>query len=85
MIPDANKDVALLMRSDRVSVFDIPINDTIEGKGKVQNSISMLGANYAKSMGLKTAVDFEYEIKNLPAEFKIEVKLSSCVDHLKLK
>lgn len=70
LIPDANKDVALLMRSDRVSVFDIPINDTIEGKGKVQNSISTLGAKYAKTMGLKTAVDFDYEIKNLPEEFK---------------
>ncbi len=70
LIPDANKDIALLMRSDRVSVFDIPINDTIEGKGKIQNSISTLGAKYAKNMGLKTAVDFEYEIKNLPEEYK---------------
>ena len=70
LIPDSNKDIALLMRSDRVSVFDIPINDTIEGKGKIQNSISTLGANYAKSMGLKTAVDFDYEIKNLPEEYK---------------
>ena len=70
LIPDANKDIALLMRSDRVSVFDIPINDTIEGKGKIQNSISTLGAKYAKTMGLKTAVDFDYEIENLPEEYK---------------
>jgi len=70
LIPDAEKDVALLMRSDRVSVFDIPIGDTIPGKGKVQNSISTLGANYAKKLGLKTAVDFDYVIKDLPEEYK---------------
>jgi phosphoribosylaminoimidazole-succinocarboxamide synthase len=70
LIPDTTKDVALLMRSDRVSVFDIPINDIVEGKGKIQNSISTLGANYAKNMGLKTAVDFDYKIENLPEKFK---------------
>ena len=70
LIPDEDRDIALLMRSDRVSVFDIPINDTIKGKGKIQNSISTLGAKYAKNIGLKTAVDFEYKIKNLPEEFK---------------
>lgn len=70
LIPDADKNVALLMRSDRVSVFDIPINDTIEGKGKVQNSISTLGAKYANSKGLRTAVHFDYEIKGLPEEYK---------------
>lgn len=70
LIPDTNKNLALLMRSDRVSVFDIPINDTIEGKGKIQNSISSLGAKYAKNMDLKTAVVFDYEIQNLPEEYK---------------
>jgi len=70
LIPDENKDIALLMRSDRVSVFDIPINDTIEGKGKIQNSISTFGAKYAKTMGLKTAVDFEHEIKGIPEKYK---------------
>jgi len=70
LIANKDKDIALLMRSDRVSVFDIPINDTIDGKGKIQNSISTLGAKYAKTMGLKTAVDFEHEIKGLPEEYK---------------
>lgn len=69
LIPDENKDLALLMRSDRVSVFDIPIGDTVEGKGKIQNSISTLGATYAKNMGIRTALHFDYEIKNLPEEF----------------
>lgn len=70
LIPNKDKDIALLVRSDRVSVFDIPINDTIEGKGKIQNSISTLGAKYAKNLGLKTAVEFEYKIENLSEEFK---------------
>jgi phosphoribosylaminoimidazole-succinocarboxamide synthase len=69
LIPDAKKDVALLMRSDRVSVFDIPIGDTVEGKGKIQNSISTLGAMYAQNMGIRTALDSEYTIENLPEEF----------------
>lgn len=70
LIPDANKDVVLLMRSDRVSVFDIPIGDVVEGKGKIQNSISTLGANYANKLGIRTALNTNYEIKNLPEEFK---------------
>ena len=70
LIPDTTKDIALLMRSDRVSVFDIPISDTIEGKGKIQNSISILGAKYAIGMGIKTALNFEHEIKNLPLEYQ---------------
>ncbi len=70
LIPDAKKDVVLLMRSDRVSVFDIPISDTIKGKGKIQNSISTFGAKYAKKMGIKTAIDFDYEVKGLDDEYK---------------
>jgi len=70
LIPDANKDVVLLMRSDRVSVFDIPIGDVVEGKGKIQNAISTLGAKYASNLGIRTALDSHYEIKNLPEEFK---------------
>lgn len=70
LIPDANKDVVLLTRSDRVSVFDIPIGDVVEGKGKIQNSISTFGAEYANNLGIKTALDSDYDIKNLPEEFK---------------
>ena len=70
LIPNENKNLALLMRSDRVSVFDIPISDTIKNKGKIQNSISMLGANFAKNMGINTALDFDFKVKNIPEEFE---------------
>lgn len=69
LIPDAARDIALLMRSDRVSVFDIPIGDVVEGKGKIQNSISTLGATYAQNMGIRTALDVDYVITGLPQEF----------------
>jgi len=46
----------LLVRSDRCSVFDIPLNLEIDGKGIWQTSISNDGAEFAKKMGLKTAI-----------------------------
>lgn len=46
----------LLVRSDRSSVFDIPLNLEIEGKGVIQTSISDFGAKFAKSFGIKTAI-----------------------------
>lgn len=45
----------LLIRSDRTSVFDIPLDLEIEGKGVVQTQISNLGFDFAESMGIKTA------------------------------
>jgi phosphoribosylaminoimidazole-succinocarboxamide synthase len=38
----------LLVRSDRCSVFDIPLNLEIDGKGVSQTAISNNGAQFAK-------------------------------------
>ena len=46
----------LLVRSDRCSVFDIPLNLEIDGKGIYQTAISNMGAKFAKDMGIKTAI-----------------------------
>ena len=46
----------LLVRSDRCSVFDIPLNLEIEGKGVYQTAISNSGALFAKKSGIKTAI-----------------------------
>lgn len=46
----------LLVRSDRCSVFDIPLNLEIEGKGIFQTAISNAGAKFAKDAGIKTAI-----------------------------
>jgi phosphoribosylaminoimidazole-succinocarboxamide synthase len=46
----------LLVRSDRCSVFDIPLNLEIEGKGVSQTAISNDGAEFAKKSGIKTAI-----------------------------
>ncbi len=44
----------LMVRTDRASVFDVPLSDMIEGKGILQNAISNLGYDFAESHGLKT-------------------------------
>ncbi|QKF68302.1 phosphoribosylaminoimidazole-succinocarboxamide synthase [Arcobacter venerupis] len=46
----------LLVRSDRCSVFDIPLNLEIEGKGVSQTAISNNGAAFAKEAGIRTAI-----------------------------
>lgn len=46
----------LLVRSDRCSVFDIPLNLEIEGKGIYQTAISNSGAQFAKKAGIRTAI-----------------------------
>mgnify|MGYP000697623406 CR=1 FL=1 len=46
----------LLVRSDRCSVFDIPLNLEIEGKGIIQTSISNAAARFANKCGIKTAI-----------------------------
>ncbi len=46
----------LLVRSDRCSVFDIPLNLEIEGKGVSQTAISNNGAKFAKEAGIRTAI-----------------------------
>jgi len=51
-----NEPKVLLVRSDRCSVFDIPLNLVIEGKGVSQTSISNNGAEFAKKSGIRTAI-----------------------------
>ncbi len=51
-----NDPKVLLVRSDRCSVFDIPLNLEIEGKGVSQTAISNSGAAYAKESGIRTAI-----------------------------
>ncbi len=46
----------LLVRSDRTSVFDIPLDLEIEGKGIIQTAISNSGAQFAKEEGIRTAI-----------------------------
>ncbi len=46
----------LLVRSDRCSVFDIPLNLEINGKGIFQTTISNNGAAFAKDAGIRTAI-----------------------------
>ncbi len=46
----------LLVRSDRCSVFDIPLNLEINGKGVSQTAISNDGAKFAKESGIRTAI-----------------------------
>ncbi len=51
-----NDPKVLLVRSDRTSVFDIPLNLEIEGKGIIQTAISDSGAQFAKEAGIRTAI-----------------------------
>lgn len=53
--PDKESKV-LLVRSDRCSVFDIPLNLEIVGKGISQTAISNNGAKFAKDLGIRTAI-----------------------------
>jgi phosphoribosylaminoimidazole-succinocarboxamide synthase len=51
-----NDPKVLLVRSDRCSVFDIPLNLEIEGKGVSQTAISNDGAAFAREAGIRTAI-----------------------------
>lgn len=51
-----NEPKVLLVRSDRCSVFDIPLNLEIAGKGVSQTTISNNGAEFAKKAGIRTAI-----------------------------
>ncbi len=57
----------LLVRSDRCSVFDIPLNLEIDGKGVSQTAISNDGAIFAKSSGIRTAIMSE----NVPTTVEV--------------
>jgi len=51
-----NDPKVLLVRSDRCSVFDIPLNLEIDGKGVSQTAISNNGAAFARETGIRTAI-----------------------------
>lgn len=51
-----NDPKVLLVRSDRCSVFDIPLNLEINGKGVSQTAISNSGAKFAREAGIRTAI-----------------------------
>jgi len=44
-----------LERSNRCSVFDIPLSLEINGKGEIQTKISNLGFNFAEKFGIRTS------------------------------
>lgn len=60
-----NEPKVLLVRSDRCSVFDIPLNLEINGKGVSQTAISNSGALFAKKAGIRTAILDETIDQNL--------------------
>ncbi len=60
-----NDPKVLLVRSDRCSVFDIPLNLEIEGKGVSQTAISNSGAEFARKSGIRTAILSETIDQNL--------------------
>lgn len=68
IIPDKNPIQILMVRTDRTSVFNIPLNLEIEGKWAIQNQISIQGANFAERHGIKTAMRPLPE--NIPTKLK---------------
>lgn len=46
---------ALVVRTDRTSVFDIPLDLEIKEKGYIQNKISNFGFDFAENMRIKTS------------------------------
>lgn len=46
----------LMVRTDRTSVFNIKTDLIIEGKGAIQNKISLLSDKFVKDFGLRTSV-----------------------------
>lgn len=64
----------LLVRSDRCSVFDIPLNLEIEEKGIIQTSISNAAALFANNEGIKTAILTETVDKNLTVSPRCQIQ-----------
>ena len=56
IIPDRTPLEVLMVRTDRTSVFNIPLDLEITGKWAIQNQISLLGAKFAESQDIRTAV-----------------------------
>ncbi len=68
IIPDKNPIQILMVRTDRTSVFNIPLDLEIEGKWAIQNQISIQGATFAERHGIKTAM------RPLPSNIPTELK-----------
>jgi phosphoribosylaminoimidazole-succinocarboxamide synthase len=66
-----------LERSNRCSVFDIPLDLEIEGKGKIQTAISDLGFDFAEKFGIRTSrtekaiIDIQFHELCKPLETEI--------------
>lgn len=55
IVPNTEPIQVLMYRTDKTSVFNIPLDLEIEGKWKVQNQVSALGAKFAQERGVQTA------------------------------
>lgn len=69
IIPKTEPIQILMVRTDRKSVFNIPLDLEIEWSWEIQNQISLLGAKFAEIHGIPTAVR---EIpENIPQELRL--------------
>lgn len=55
IVPHSEPLQILMLRTDRTSVFNIPLDLQIEGKWEIQTQVSKLGALFAEKHGVKTA------------------------------
>jgi phosphoribosylaminoimidazole-succinocarboxamide synthase len=68
IIPDREPLEILMVRTDRTSVFNIPLDLEIEGKWAIQTQISIQWTKFAESRGIKTAMRKLPD--NIPAELR---------------
>ena len=70
---------SIISRSDRCSVFDIPLNLLIDGKGVSQTAISNNGASFAKKLELEQ----QFYLKRLILLYQLhqDVSLWNYVNH----
>jgi phosphoribosylaminoimidazole-succinocarboxamide synthase len=68
VIPDTSPIEILMVRSDRTSVFNIPLDLQIAGKWAIQNQISYFWAQFAEQHGVRTIV------KTLPDNIPTSLK-----------
>lgn len=60
----------IMVRTDRTSVFDIPLDLQISGKGAIQNQISLFGAQFAKDFGINVLESDIEIVSQLPADLQ---------------
>lgn len=61
----------LMVRTERTSVNDVKLSDTIEGKAILQNAICNFGYGFAETLGIKTAR------LAMPADIPVEIAKKS--------